>query len=638
MMSLRKTCAKLRVERIVRRTVLACALLLATLVPSFAQSLSVPTIIGDKMVLQRNATARFWGYSNPRAQVVVNPSWGEKVEVVADEFGQWLAEVPTGKAAEKQKVTISSDGEELAFSDIMIGEVWVCSGQSNMKFTVEKTIDVVKALKKPNPKVRLFHTGHISSRVEMDDIYGASWTTSAAANLAGFSAVGYVFGDELQKELDVPIGLINASYGGTSIESWMPEEEIVNNQMFLAGLNESLVKNAKKWKGKDRYFAAAQYNANIHPIVNSTIAGVIWYQGCHNVSTTVKHYDKLLTRFVESWRAKFRNPEMPVYVVQIAPHTYDGNSGALLREKQAKVAAEMEHVEIIATIDQNERTGDIHPRNKQVVGERLAAAALGEHYGVKIDFRSPSFKAMTSENGRLRIQFNDAEKGLMCKDDKVKGFQVSDSKGRFRLAEAKIEGSELVVWSERVESPVNVRYCFDEYEGNLYCANGLPVLPFRTDFDNGRVSARAFYDTLSEMTVTVKYDGCVRLDFSGSEIHLWQNNEIVARNPMKELQGWEFLQPSMLESGQFAPKLTMTPSEDGYVYVLARNVFPLLDRGWEVMSCTDMPLVDLSKKNRSRGRVFLCRYPAKKGKSITIPSNDDINCVQPIAKEIIYKK
>lgn len=626
------------VGKYLHRVVMLCLLLAATLSSAFAQSLSVPTIIGDKMVLQRNSTSHFWGYANPNAQVKITPSWGEEVVVVADLYGQWLADVPTGEAAEKQKVEISSDGEKLSFSDIMIGEVWVCSGQSNMQFTVEKTIDVVKALKKPNPKVRLFHTGRNSSRVAMDDIYGASWTTSASSHLANFSAVGYVFGDVLQKELGVPVGLINASYGGTSIESWMPEEEIVDNKMFLAGLNESLVKNAKKWKGKERYFAAAQYNANINPIINTSIAGVIWYQGCHNVATTVKHYDKLLTRFVESWRAKFRNPDMPVYVVQIAPHTYDGVSGALLREKQAKVAAAMDHVEIIATIDQNERTGDIHPRNKQVVGERLAAAALGEHYGLPVDFRSPSYKDMTIEEGSVRLSFNDAEKGFVCDEEVVKGFQVADMTGRYYLAEAKIEGSEVVVWSESVPSPVNVRYCFNEYEGNLRCANGLPLLPFRTDFDNSQLGARSFYDSLSEMTVTVKYDGCVRLDFKGDEIYLWQNKDIVARGIMKELQGWEFLQPSMLEVGQTTPKLTITPHEDGYVYVLARNVFTMFEQGWEVMPCTDMSLFDISKKNRSRGRVFLCRHEAKKGKSIVVPSCDDINCLQPIAKKIVYKK
>lgn len=616
-----------------------CSLLLMATF-AMAQSLTVPTVIGDKMVLQCNATAHLWGTAEPGSELRITVSWQKTPIVVkADNYGQWLADVPTTEAAEGQKIVIKCDnGERLSFSDIMLGEVWVCSGQSNMRFTVAKTIDVVEALKKPNPKVRLYDTGRRSSRVPLDNIYEVSWTTSAAANLRDFSAVGYAFGDRLQRELNVPIGLICASYGGTSIESWMPEEEIVNNQLFLTGLNKSLQDNAHKWKGKERYFAAAQYNANIHPLINTTIAGVIWYQGCHNVTNTVNHYDQLLERFIVSWRERFHNPEMPVYVVQIAPHTYQGNNGALLREKQAKVAAEMEHVEVIATIDQNERTGDIHPRNKQVVADRLAAAALGEHYGLPIDFRSPTFKEKRNEGNKLRVSFHDAEKGLMCPDGKIIGFQVSDLNGYYHLAQAEIDGSDLLVWSNEVNEPANIRYCFDECEGNLYCANGLPVIPFRTDFDTRRVSARAFYDTLSEMAVTVKYKGCEKKPFVGKQIHLWQNKNWVVRQPMKELQGWEVLIPEVLEAGVLAPKMQITAHDDGYVYVLTRNPILIYDKeGWEVMPCTDMPIFDLDKKNRPRGRVFLCRHAVKKGETVMLPAMENMTGVQPIAKKIIYQ-
>lgn len=606
----------------------------------WAQDLAVPTIIGDKMVLQRNATAHLWGTAVPNAEVVVKTSWNKaSICVTADAFGRWLADVPTGEAAENQKITIQSEGERLSFSDIMLGEVWVCSGQSNMRFTVEATIDVVQALKKPNPKVRLYNTGRRSSRVPLENIYEVSWTTSAASNLRDFSAVGYAFGDKLQQELGVPIGLIGAAYGGTSIESWMPEEEILNNQCFLVGLNETLQRNAAKWKGKERYFAAAQYNANIHPLINSTIAGVIWYQGCHNVNNAGEHYDELLERFIGSWRERFHNPEMPVYVVQIAPHTYAGNAGALLREKQAKVAAKMEHVELVVTVDQNERTGDIHPRNKQVVAERLAAAALGEHYGLPVDFRSPTYQSHRSEGNKLRVTFHDAEKGLTCPDAQIVGFQVSDAMGRFHLAQAAIEGSELLVWSDEVAEPVNIRYCFDECEGNLFCSNGLPVTPFRTDFDALRLGARSFYGTLTPMTVTVKYKGCRKIPFSGKQIRLWQNKNWIVQQPMKELLGWEVLAPNMLEVGELTPRVQLTAHADGYVYILARQITLIYDKeGWEVIPCTNMPLVDLDKKNRPRGYVFLCRHAVKKGETVTLPPMETMGGVHPIAQEIIYEQ
>ena len=631
--------ATTRFSRFVCSFVLLCVVALSS-VWAQESTLRVPSIIGDKMVLQRNTTAHLWGNATPGAEVKITTSWQKGAIVVkADALGQWLADVPTGEAAENQKITISSNGERLTFSDIMLGEVWICSGQSNMHFTVGATIDVVKELKNPNPKVRLFHTGRRSSRIPLDDVYGASWTTSAASNLRDFSAVGYTFGDRVQRELGVPVGLIGASYGGTSIESWMPEEEVVNNQLFLVGLNESLQRNAAKWKGKERYFAAAQYNANIHPLLNTAVSGVIWYQGCHNVTNSLDHYDQMLERFIISWRERFKNPEMPFYVVQIAPHTYEGTTGALLREKQAKVAAKMEHVELIPTIDQNERTGDIHPRNKQVVGERLAAAALGEHYGKAVDFRAPSYASKQREGNKLRVSFHNAEKGLTCPDGRVVGFQVSDLNGKYYLAEAKIEGSEVVLWSKKVAEPNNVRYCFDECEGNLFCTNGLPVVPFRSDFDGKRMGARSFYESLSEVPVTVKYKGCEKRIFEGKEIHLWQNKNWALRGPMKELLGWEVLIPEMGEGGDLTPKVTITAHEDGYVYVLARLFISFLAfDGWEVMPCTDMPIFDLDKKHRQRGRAFLVRHAVKKGQTVTIPPMEGGQSVQPIAKEIIYNK
>lgn len=612
-------------------------LILCSVVIATAQSLSVPSVIGDKMVLQRNSTAHFWGWGQPSTEVTIKTSWNEEaIVVMTDEFGQWLADVPTFEAAEKQKVTITNEYDKLSFADIMIGEVWICSGQSNMRFAVENTIDVTDALKKPNTKVRLYNVPQKSSLVPMDDIYDTAWTTTASSSLRSFSAVGYVFGDKLQRELGVPVGLINASYGGTLIESWMPEEEILADQMFLSGLNEAKKKNAQKWKNKPRHNAAAQYNAMVHPYINATVAGVIWYQGCHNVNTTSEYYDRLLDRFIASWRERFGNPELPFYVVQLAPHTWEGINGALLREKQAKVANRTDHAVIIPTIDQNDRTGDIHPRNKRVVGERLAAAALGEHYGFEVDYRAPQMSSVEREEGQLRVKFSDAEQGLECPDEMIMGFQVSDFKGKYYIAEAKIEGSEVVVWSEKVASPTNVRYCFDEFEGNLRCKNGLPVMPFRSDFDN-KEGARSIYEPLSEMTVTVKYKGCLVCQMEEGA-HPWSNKNWALQGTIKQMEGWDYLQPAVLDNGEFSSKLSITAHADGYIYVLARDVVSMLSyEGWEVVPCSGVSIRDLDKKNRSRGNVFLCRRAVEKGETVTFPSTERMFGLIPIAKEIIYK-
>lgn len=602
-------------------------------------ALNVPSVISDNMVFQRNSVARVWGTAQPGEKISVTASWhSEPAKVVADELGMWLVSIPTGDAAYKQTLVVKGESETLKFKNIMLGEVWICSGQSNMKFTVGKTIDVVSALKSPNPDVRLYNIGQRSSRVPMDDIPIDGWTSSAASNLESFSAVGYAFADVIQKQLGVPVGVINASYGGTSIESWMPEEEILNNDLFNYGLNKSLEDNAGKWKGKERYFAGAQYNANIHPLINTTIAGVIWYQGCHNVTTTASHYDLLLERFIYSWRKSFRNPNLPFYVVQIAPHIYEGVKGAILREKQALVAGRLDHVELIATIDQNERTGDIHPRNKQVVAERLAAAALGEHYGCDLVYKAPQYLSHKVEGNKVRVSFSEVKDGLKCDSEQIKGFQVAGSNGRFRLAQAQIEGNEVVVWSEKVKDPYEVRYCFDECEGNLFAANGLPVHPFRTDFDSGAKFDKAVYDINIPEEITVKYSGCVEGVFANN-VKPWNNRNFEIVGILPQLVGCEYLAPKWHEAGESMPNVTITSKSDGDVYVLVRDFNYFLSlKNWEIIPCSAMQIVDPDKKNRKRGMLYLAKKEVKKGEKVVLPGSDTNICgVIPIAKNINIK-
>ena len=621
----------------VKRVVSTLIILVAAIAQSFA--LNMPSVISDNMVFQRNSAARVWGTAKPGEKISVTASWhSESVTAVADELGQWLVSIPTGEAAQKQTLVVKGESETLKFKNIMLGEVWICSGQSNMKFPVGNTIDVVSALKSPNPNVRLYNIGQRSSRVPMEDIPIDGWTSSAASNLESFSAVGYAFADVIQKELGVPVGVINASYGGTSIESWMPEEEILNNELFNYGLNKSLQDNAKKWKGKDRYFAGAQYNANIHPIINTTIAGVIWYQGCHNVTTTAGHYDLLLERFIASWREVFRNQELPFYVVQIAPHTYEGVKGAVLREKQALVANRLDHVEVIATIDQNERTGDIHPRNKQVIGERLAAAALGEHYGLDVVYKAPQYLSHKVEGNKIRVSFSEVKDGLKCDSDQIRGFQVAGSNGRFRLAQAEIEGNEVVVWSDKVKDPVEVRYCFDEYEGNLFASDGLPVHQFRTDFDNGAKFDKAVYDINIPEEITVKCSGCEE-GILANNIKPWNNRNYQIVGILPDLVGCAYLSPRWCESGESMPGLTITAQSDGDIYILVRDFSYCISlKNWEIIPCSAIQIVDPDKKNRPRGMLYLAKREVKKGENVVLPSSDtNVSGVIPVAKNIKIK-
>lgn len=622
-----------------RKMVLTTLVALLSLAGAMAQSLRVPTIIGDNMVLQRNATAHVWGWANAGEEVTVEASWLEEpVKVITSEIGEWIADVPTGEAATKQKVTIYTQSEELSFSNIMIGEVWVCSGQSNMQFQVGKTIDMLDALQSPNPNIRLYNSGRISSRFPMSDIPEASWTTTAKRDLNKFSAVGYAFGDKLQRELGVPIGLICVSYGGTSIESWMPEESVVENLLFISGLKQSLEDNKEKWKGGDRYYAAAQYNANINPIINSTIAGVIWYQGCHNVPYASTYYDKLQTKMIESWREKFNNPQMPFYLVQLVPHIYEDIKGAQLRESQAAAANSIEGVDYVPTIDCLDVYGDIHPRNKKVVGERLAAKALGHHYGfTNVEYKNPEYERMQIEDDKIRLYFRNAEQGLISSNGKeLHGFQIGDNRG-FVHARACIEnGNEVVVWADGILNPTAVRYCFNEGVGNLACANTWPVGPFRTDNNNDEFGLLPNIADVSNVEVTVR-GGNFTLSRLEDNAIAWTNRpKYHFRSVIESIEGFQMLTPEWEKADTMTPyEISFTAKEDGQVYILARTYRVLTEQGWNVMPASLM-YIDDAKGFRTR--LMVGYRDVKAGETVTFEvRTSNPSGVIPIAKKIKYK-
>lgn len=622
-----------------RKIVLTLFVALSSIAGTMAQSLNVPTIIGDNMVLQRNTTAHLWGWAVAGEEVTVEASWlSEPVKTTANDIGEWFANVPTGEAATKQKVNIYTKSEELNFVNIMIGEVWVCSGQSNMQFQVSKTTDLQEALKTPNPNIRLYNSGRISSRFPMSDIPEAEWTTTAKRNLSGFSAVGYAFGDKIQRELGVPVGLICVSYGGTSIESWMPEESVVENLLFLSGLKQSLVDNQAKWKGADRYYAAAQYNANINPIINTSIAGVIWYQGCHNVTYASTYYDKMQVEMIKSWREKFNNPNMSFYLVQLVPHIYEGIKGAQLRESQAVAANSLEGVDYIPTNDCLDIYGDIHPRNKKVVGERLAAKALGHHYGKDVSYLHPEYDRMQVEDDKVRLFFRNAEQGLTTSDgNEVRGFQLGDKNG-FVHAEARVEnGCEVVVWADGVLKPTAVRYCFNEGVGNLVGNSAWPVAPFRTDSDNEELGLLPQMYDVCEMEVTVKGGDFAlgRLEPNGV---LWTNRpKFFLKDVIESIEGFEMLTPNWENKDTMTPYVVeFSSKKDGRIYILARSYKILTDQGWNVMPSSTMTVYD---KTRVRTRLMVGYRDVVAGEKVTFEvRTDNIAGIIPIARKFKYKR
>ena len=359
----------------------------------------------------------------------------------------------------------------------MIGEVWVCSGQSNMEFHhfYQGSKDIEPELKNPsNNNIHLFLVPRTTAQYPQEDVH-AQWTVADSTTLKLFSEAAYFFAKKLNKNLNVPIGLIEASWGGTPAEVWTPEEAINHDNI--------LKESAHKLQPYDGwpYWPGYTYNGMIAPLINYNIAGAIWYQGEGNTANA-NSYAQLLITMIKTWRNAWHN-DFPFYYVQIAPFTYGNNyDGAIIREQQEKVLA-LENTGMVVTTDITADTTNIHPPDKLDVGYRLAGLALGKTYHQNISgYKSPLYKSMNIEGSKVIINFNDAEKGLMIKGGHITQLYIAGKDSVFYPAAAKLENNTLIVSSKNVDAPVAVRYEFSNAGiGNLFSKDGLPVAPFRTD-------------------------------------------------------------------------------------------------------------------------------------------------------------
>ena len=545
------------------------------------------------MVLQHSTTANIWGHTRPNAKVKIYPSWitsKKGITVKADADGLWVAPIQTLNAGfTKYSITIKSCGEIKEIKDILFGEVWLCAGQSNMEWPVRKTLDMQDELENADcSHIRLYRTGHITANTPQNDIpkqrhVNVKWRSCEPSAIKDFSAVAYGFGKDLYEALNVPIGLIDASYGGTPIEAWLSVEAL-KNDLDLAEQSKK-IPNAK-WKKKISHL----HNANIYPLRHATIAGVVWYQGCENISNYATYY-RLLSGLVKSWREEFRNPELPFYIVEIAPHVYANIRGARIREAQARVAANNKNCELIVTNDQNFIPGDIHPPKKWDVAHRLAQCALGAHYKkTDKEFRSPAYKSMTVEGNTIRVEFNNVPTTLVQKGEgRINGFQIGVKNPQnehiliFSLAEAKIEGKTVVVSAEGVENPVAVRYCFNEDVGNVFSAEGLPLRAFRSDKNAAR-SARPYVEKPSEIAVKVEGEGYTRSVFQLNS-KIWSNADFVLTGSHpSEFAGFEVMAPAYGQKNGVIPKGKIIAKGDGKIYLLCYNTVALRNKeGWKAM-------------------------------------------------------
>jgi sialate O-acetylesterase len=429
------------------------------------------------MVLQQKSDAVLWGWANPGEKVYVTTSWNMKTDsVVGDGDARWKISFPTPCAGGPHTITLKGKNV-IVLDNILIGEVWVCSGQSNMEWSsLQKVPQILEAMPASgNQNVRLFHVPKSTSPTPQDKIEG-SWQVCSPQSLDGFSAIGYFFARELQEKLNVPVGIINSSWGGTPAETWTPENIVTQDTDLLAAAGK--LNAIPYWPIRPGY----AYNSMIYPLKNLPIAGVIWYQGESNVPTA-STYTKLFTGMIEGWRQAWQK-QFPFYFVQIAPFAYASpQESAFLREAQSKALA-LPRTGMVVISDLVDNIKDVHPKNKKDVGLRLARYALGDTYrqtgGIYI---SPVFRRMEVKGDKASLFFENASTGFKTNDGKEPTFfYVAGEDKVFLPATARIQNDRIVVSNPQVKKPVAVRFSFsNEAMSNVFSVEGLPVAPFRTD-------------------------------------------------------------------------------------------------------------------------------------------------------------
>jgi sialate O-acetylesterase len=461
---------------------------------SIDAKVKLPAILANNMVLQQKASVKIWGWASENAKIKVKTSWDKQLySTVADSKGNWLLSINTPAAGGPYQISIS-DGEALILHNILIGEVWFCSGQSNMEmpmrgFDRQPINGGNNHIARANPKVpiRMFTTDSKDgkwvkqfSKTPQSDCTG-EWLENSSENVANISATAYYFAKYVQEVLNVPVGIIVSSWGGSIVESWMSREAIKPFSEINIDIldNDSVVR-------KPQATPCVLFNAKIAPLTNFTIRGFLWYQGESNRNNYYL-YGKLMQAFVNDLRKKWNIGEFPFYFVQIAPFNYEGAdslSAARLREVQAQNMSDISNSGMVTTMDIGNPVS-IHPDNKETVGERLALWALGQTYGRKgFGYAPPVYKAMEIKEKRIYIDFKYAERGIYPMWTALKGFEIAGEDKIFYPANAEIERSttRLVVWCEKVPNPVAVRYAYKNFaEASIFGLSGLPVAPFRTD-------------------------------------------------------------------------------------------------------------------------------------------------------------
>jgi len=487
-----------------KRIALFSTLVLVTLAAH--AHVQVPALFSDNMVLQQGVPVNVWGWAH-EGDIVAVKFRGRTVTATTRNL-KWAVQIRSPRAGGPDTLTISTKEDTLTFTNVLVGEVWVCSGQSNMEWPLEKSFqpeeDIASAT---NTMIRLFHVSKQKSDSPTTKIK-ATWQTCSPQNVKGFSAVGYYFGRDLQAARKVPVGLIESDWGGSPAEAWMSREALETSPRYQAEIldaypaaeksyrealanwekekaeAEKAKQEFKKWAPWAPWKPSELYSGMIAPLIPYSIKGAIWYQGESNAGRA-EQYRSLFADMIRCWRRDWKN-DFPFFCVQLAPFKAikeqpEDSDWAELREAQWIATQTVPNVGMAVITDVGDPK-DIHPKRKQPVGARLALAARAIAYSERIEYSGPTYQRLQISGEKAVIHFDHIGKGLEARDGELKGFAICGEEKKFVWARAEIVGKTIVVSSPEVATPIAVRYGWADCPVvNLWNKDGLPASPFRTD-------------------------------------------------------------------------------------------------------------------------------------------------------------
>jgi sialate O-acetylesterase len=490
------------------RRIFAVALLVA---PALLAEVRVPLVIGPHMVLQRDVPTRIWGTAAVDEPVTVRFR-GQELKTSADDLGRWSVHLWPGEAGGPFELRVDGAGNRVVVDDVLVGDVWVASGQSNMEWPMSRSRDAeMEIAAANNPNVRFFRVMHKVSDVPLEDVQGPGWRAATSESMRESSAVGWFFARSLQQHLKVPIGIIQSAWGGTPAEAWTSGKALAADPALQPAFTDwsrvlamyptahaAYMRRIREWEAAGskgnrpappqgpghQWQPAGLYNGMIAPLTPYAVRGFIWYQGESNATPSRAHfYHRLFSTMIRDWRAAWGQGELPFLFVQLANYgkVAPDNKWAELREAQTQTLA-LRNTGMAVTIDIG-NPEDIHPTNKQDVGARLALAARAITYGERgLTWSGPLYRQATREGSVMRIWFDHTGGGLKANGGQLRGFTIAGRDGKFVPASAKIDKNTVVVSSPEVLVPAFVRYGWEASPDlNLSNVEGLPASPFRTD-------------------------------------------------------------------------------------------------------------------------------------------------------------